>query len=447
MPYRSNRELPEPVKDALPTNAQSIFRNAFNSADEGGLSEQRAMQIAWGAVKNAGYEKEDGKWVKKGVMFNDFYKGDKTPLYVSRRVKNADDIMDRAKSQGFESVVNKDDLHVTIAFSREPVARSAVKRDGSRLTVIGGNRAIEPLGDDGAIVLKIESDALQKRWREFIGAGASWDYESYQPHVTITYSGGDIDLDKVEPYGGDIVFLGEKYEDLDLDWKDKVIEKAEYQGREVELNKPFRAPGESRKFAVYVQDGDKVKIVRFGDPDMEIKRDDPDARANFRARHRCDEQKDKTTAAYWSCRMWESGETVSELTKGDEMSDVQFNAEIHKADDDKRLVYAWASVVTKGGEPVADLQGDIISIGELEKAAHGFMLNSREAGEMHIRTTGIGKIVESVVLSKQLQDALGIDLGQEGWFVVMKIHDDEVWDRVKKGELSMLSIGGSGVRG
>jgi hypothetical protein len=122
------------------------------------------------------------------------------------------------------------------------------------------------------------------------------------------------------------------------------------------------------------------------------------------------------------------------------------NAEIHKADEDKRLVYAWASVVTKGGEPVADLQGDIITIDELEKAAHGFMLNSREAGDMHIKTTGVGKAVESVVFSKQMQEALGVDLGQEGWFVVMKITDDEVWERVKKGELTMLSIGGKAKR-
>lgn len=62
-----------------------------------------------------------------------------------------------------------------------------------------------------------------------------------------------------------------------------MFEKAEYQGREVELDKPFRTPKESKKFAVYVKDGDTVKIVRFGDSDMEIKRDDPQARANFRA--------------------------------------------------------------------------------------------------------------------------------------------------------------------
>lgn len=94
------------------------------------------------------------------------------------------------------------------------------------------------------------------------------------------------------------------------------VRKAEYQGRKVELDKPFRTPGEPKKFAVYVKDGDRVKIVRFGDPDMEIRRDDEQARANFRSRHSCDTATDKTSARYWSCRMW-SDTDVSDIVKVD----------------------------------------------------------------------------------------------------------------------------------
>lgn len=80
------------------------------------------------------------------------------------------------------------------------------------------------------------------------------------------------------------------------------------------LNKPFRLPsGSSKKFGVYVKDGDKIKKVTFGDPDMEIKRDDDEARSSFRARHKCDQQSDKTSAAYWSCKMWEKGFSVSDV--------------------------------------------------------------------------------------------------------------------------------------
>lgn len=92
------------------------------------------------------------------------------------------------------------------------------------------------------------------------------------------------------------------------------IMKAMYQGRSVTLNKPFRTPKESKKFAVYVRNSDgNVVIVRFGDPNMEIKRDDPERRKNFRARHNCKDAKDRTKAAYWSCRMW-SKTPVSKTT-------------------------------------------------------------------------------------------------------------------------------------
>jgi hypothetical protein len=80
---------------------------------------------------------------------------------------------------------------------------------------------------------------------------------------------------------------------------------AEYKGRKVTLNKPFRTPNERKKFGVYVQNASgNVVIVRFGDPNMEIKRDDPERRKAFRDRHNCAEKKDKTTPGYWSCRMW-----------------------------------------------------------------------------------------------------------------------------------------------
>jgi len=88
---------------------------------------------------------------------------------------------------------------------------------------------------------------------------------------------------------------------------------AKYQGREVKLGKPSR--GDVKKFKVYVKDPKtgNVKKVNFGDPNMEIRRDNPDARKNFRARHNCSDKKDRTKAGYWSCRMW-SKKPVSKIT-------------------------------------------------------------------------------------------------------------------------------------
>jgi hypothetical protein len=100
---------------------------------------------------------------------------------------------------------------------------------------------------------------------------------------------------------------------------DRLIAEAkegEYEGRKVKLEDPFRLPsGSSKKFGVYVRNPDtgNVVMVKFGDPNMEIKRDDDERRKNFRARHNCDNPGPKTKARFWSCRMWEKNTPVSEL--------------------------------------------------------------------------------------------------------------------------------------
>jgi hypothetical protein len=70
------------------------------------------------------------------------------------------------------------------------------------------------------------------------------------------------------------------------------------------FNKPKRTPGGRKKFAVLARQGDEIKLVRFGDPDMKIKKNIPERRANFRARHSCDTAKNKLTPRYWSCKAW-----------------------------------------------------------------------------------------------------------------------------------------------
>ena len=95
------------------------------------------------------------------------------------------------------------------------------------------------------------------------------------------------------------------------------VNESEYQGKKVTLNKPFRSSDGKKKFYVYVKN-DKGNIIKlgFGDPNMEIKRDDPDRRSNFRARHGCDKDPGpKWKAKYWSCKMWQKGKSVSDMTK------------------------------------------------------------------------------------------------------------------------------------
>jgi hypothetical protein len=93
-----------------------------------------------------------------------------------------------------------------------------------------------------------------------------------------------------------------------------MLNEAEYRGKKVTLNKPSR--GDVKKFKVFVKDPKtgNVKKVNFGDPNAEIRRDNPEARKSFRARHGCGTKRasNKTKAAYWSCRMW-SKKPVSKI--------------------------------------------------------------------------------------------------------------------------------------
>jgi len=84
------------------------------------------------------------------------------------------------------------------------------------------------------------------------------------------------------------------------------IEEAEYQGRDVTLNKPTSNPDSGSKSKVYVKDPQtgNVKKVTFGDPNMRIKKSNPERRKSFRARHNCDNPGPKTKARYWSCKAW-----------------------------------------------------------------------------------------------------------------------------------------------
>lgn len=111
-----------------------------------------------------------------------------------------------------------------------------------------------------------------------------------------------------EPYEGHgrCSECGEMAEIIDED-----MNEAEYQGKKVTLNKPIRTgKDEPKKFKVYVKDGDKVKLVRFGhqgkgnEKTMKIKKSDPKRRKSFRARHNCKNPGPKTKARYWSCKAW-----------------------------------------------------------------------------------------------------------------------------------------------
>jgi hypothetical protein len=95
------------------------------------------------------------------------------------------------------------------------------------------------------------------------------------------------------------------FEEFGVMWfnEDEMLDEAEYQGRKVALGKPMQ--GDVKKFKVYVRNpkGNVVK-VNFGDPDMKIKKSNPERRRSFRARHNCDNPGPRHKARFWSCKKW-----------------------------------------------------------------------------------------------------------------------------------------------
>ena len=83
---------------------------------------------------------------------------------------------------------------------------------------------------------------------------------------------------------------------------EELLFEAKHRGKNVKLGSPFRTPGGPKKFAVYVKTPKgTIKKVTFGDPNLKVRNRNPKAAKSFRARHKCDQKKDRTTAGYWSC--------------------------------------------------------------------------------------------------------------------------------------------------
>ena len=123
-------------------------------------------------------------------------------------------------------------------------------------------------------------------------------------------------------------------------------------------------------------------------------------------------------------------------------------ADIVKTDPTKRLVYGWAYIAkTADGEQVVDASGDFIDRPEeLEKAATDFVLHSRNGDADH-GAVPTATLVESLFIDKAKAEAMGLDCPvPEAWWVGFRVDNDEVWERVAKGELTSFSIGGTGIR-
>lgn len=122
--------------------------------------------------------------------------------------------------------------------------------------------------------------------------------------------------------------------------------------------------------------------------------------------------------------------------------------QIAKSKQDEQLVFGWANVaIDAAGQYPLDWDGDVTDPQHLEKAAYDFVLKHRVTGEQH-EGEAKGNLVESVMFTKEKQEALGIPDGilPQGWWVGFHVPDKEVFEKIKSGEYEMFSVQGTGYR-
>lgn len=152
------------------------------------------------------------------------------------------------------------------------------------------------------------------------------------------------------------------------------------------------------------------------------------------------------SAQYISCE--ESVYITEETPVDEDKLCVDIGVNITKSKDDEQLVSGWANVsVNADGSLPLDWQDDIIPPEVLDKAAMQFMMDFRDSGVLH-EGDSVGTVVESIVFTKEKQEALGIPEGTlpQGWFITVKIKDPSVFAKVKDGTYKMFSIQGSCTR-
>jgi cation transport regulator ChaB len=479
MPYDT---LPERLRAIIPSKAgQDIFRNTVNSQLAAGKSEEVAMASAWAALQRAGYDKdENGNWTTKmqptasqvhvpGTEWDDddddAEKGKKpkdyarkasgaAPIYMYRSVLNAEQIHEWAAAQGFARALPLDDLHVTVVFSKaafsadlSALAATHGTVHYNNVVVRGGKRAVVPLGDRGAVVLKIQSDELQYEHLMFRAMGASWDFQEYTPHISITYQGRDLPLANMQPFMGDIVLGPLRAKPMNTNWDAEISEvaldvskrmmnddtfttSAEAAVRSMDLGldgeihvhqtadgQAVYMPGASHK--VYLE---RMAVVAgVGDSGMDDEEDSAQSSPDLLQR------------------------VISAILAATMEHNVAKASDILKVDKARRIVWGWASVSTMKGELVTDRQGDRIAPAEMEKMADGFMRSARAAKAMH-DGDDVGEVIHSLPLTKELADALGIQTDREGWVTGTYIKSDAEWQKVLRGEYAGLSIGGRAKR-
>jgi hypothetical protein len=223
--------------DMAMANALQGRPDPTKPSPEASLADQRAKEIA---AQGGGPDGGPGGPGGPGGANDNSKPGAKQPaakaaprtLYVRRQLLNPRPFIQWAKSNGFATTIPADDLHVTVCYSKRPMDWMAVPNDfmgdeKGHITVRGGPRLLDRFGDQGQVAVLLFNDyGLKWRHEAFMDAGASFDHPEYQPHISISWDAAGVDIDKIEPYQGDLVFGPEIFEEINPDWQAGLVEKA-----------------------------------------------------------------------------------------------------------------------------------------------------------------------------------------------------------------------------
>lgn len=490
MPYE---RLPARLRQLIPSErGQEIFRNTVNSQLDAGRSEAVAMASAWAALRRAGFDRDNatGKWERKSTekssdtglrnkldewnekyadkhgkitmgMLRDVYdRGvgayQTNPSSVRPNVKSPEQwAMARVNSflsaaRGAKSINHDKDIHDKIKKS-SPTA-SAVHVPSADWERTRKEDTFRPPAGARAAARRV------LRWKEKYGDEVKGMTQVGWTRANQLASGENLSRDtvarmaqfarhrqnaKVDPKykdtpwkdRGHVAYLGWGNE-VGIRWAQGIMDRLEK--RQID-DDSFTEPAEAvvrsmdlgLEGEIHVHDRNGQAVYMPGEDHEEylerirelagIGDDDGPVKEGLLER---------TISAI-----------IATIMQHTPVSKSVEQAKVVKMDDEQRIVWGWASVVTEDGKAVVDTQGDVISPEEMEKMANSFMLDVRKAKAMH-EGGQIGEVIHSMPLTNELMKAFDIYSDREGWLIAMKVHDDDTWSEMKKGRFTGFSIGG-----
>ena len=386
MPYKTNRALPDSVKNVLPAEAQTTWRTIYNSAAaQYGEDTERAFATAWSGLQGAGWEKDaEGAWSKVAKQHTGVWFGFSLPPDVAEAL---------AQPGGEEA----ETLHVTLGYVAEATSPDMLQRlIGATIVlaldtppIVGtlggiGRFPASPSSDGKDVMVALVDSAALERLRARIRAVLAAlgmplsEAHGYSPHVTL------------------------RYEEPGMDGPLPTLEATTVVFPAVVIRHGEGNPGVSIPFAG-TSTVARGTLAKHGPRDGDLADETP----------------------------W----------------DLVWTIPIAKAEDTKRRVFGWGSVVvTKEGETLVDLQGDVIDITDLEEAMYGYVAESRMLTFDHAGAPR-GTLIESMVFTPDKISALGIPEGALplGAWLGFEIATDADYQLVKERGLLMFSIEGRAV--